>query len=219
MTLLSLTDLASHKSFSNSSIDTRELSDSLEHGRLHLKQQFEENKDIVQLVKQRSIFVDEAIQSLWGQYMDIHQPISLLAVGGYGRGELHPYSDVDLLILIDKSLSEQSLESISLFLTKLWDVGLEIGHSVRTLKECRDLAEQDITIATNLLETRLLSGSTKLFESLQKLTVTNRTWNKKQFYEQKMAEQKQRHSKYNRISWRAKRSTYYQLDCSTTFFS
>ena len=197
MTLLSLTDLASHKSFSNSSIDTRELSDSLEHGRLHLKQQFEENKDIVQLVKQRSIFVDEAIQSLWGQYMDIHQPISLLAVGGYGRGELHPYSDVDLLILIDKSLSEQTLESISLFLTKLWDVGLEIGHSVRTLKECRDLAEQDITIATNLLETRLLSGSTKLFESLQKLTVTNRTWNEKQFYKQKMAEQRQRHSKYN----------------------
>ena len=197
MTLLSLTDLASHKSFSNSSIDTADLSDSLERGRLHLQQQFEENKDIVQLVKQRSIFVDEAIQSLWGQYIDIHQPISLLAVGGYGRGELHPYSDVDLLILIDESLSEQPLESISFFLTKLWDVGLDIGHSVRTLKECRDMAEQDITIATNLLEIRLLSGSTKLFESLQKLTVTNRTWNKKQFYEQKMAEQKQRHSKYN----------------------
>ena len=83
-------------------------------------------------------------------------------------GELHPYSDVDLLILIDDSLSDRPLESISLFLTQLWDVGLEIGHSVRTLKECRELAEQDITIATNLLETRLLSGSPVLFESLRK---------------------------------------------------
>jgi len=197
MTLLSLTDLVSHNSSYNSRIDTPQLRDKLEQGQLYLEQQFKADKDIVQLVKQRAIFVDEAIRSLWGKNVDIQESISLLAVGGYGRGELHPYSDVDLLLLIDEPLAEQPLESISLFLTQLWDVGLEIGHSVRTLKQCRELAQQDITIATNLLETRLLSGSRELFESLQNLTVTNRTWNEQQFYQQKMEEQRQRHIKHN----------------------
>ena len=196
MTLLSLTDLVSLSS-SKSYIDTTVLRDSLEQAMIYLQEQFKENKDIIQLIKQRATFVDEAIKTLWIQNIDIHQPISLIAVGGYGRGELHPYSDVDLLILIDDSLSEQPPESISLFLTQLWDVGLDVGHSLRTVKQCRDLAEKDITIATNLLETRLLSGGTALFEELQNLTVTNRTWNEQQFYQQKMAEQKQRHSKYN----------------------
>ena len=95
------------------------------------------------------------------------------------------------------SVSEQPPESLSVFLTQLWDIGLEIGHSVRTINECRQLAEQDITIATNLLETRLLSGDDSLFLALQQLTVTCKTWDEKQFYQNKLAEQKQRHLKYN----------------------
>ena len=197
MTLLSLKDLVSRNSSYNSPIDTSLLRDRLKQGQLYLTQQFQADKDILQLVKQRATYVDEAIQSLWVQSVDISEPICLLAVGGYGRGELHPYSDVDLLLLIDNPLSEQSLESISLFLTQLWDVGLEIGHSLRTLKQCRELAQNDITIATSLLETRLLSGSPKLFESLQNLTVTNKTWNELLFYEQKMEEQRKRHIKHN----------------------
>ena len=197
MTLLSFAKLVSPNNSSSIPIETAFLRNSLEQGQRYLQQQFEANNDIVKLVQQRAIYVDKAIRVLWAQNVNITLPISLLAVGGYGRGELHPYSDIDLLILIDDSLSADPPESISLFLTKLWDIGLEIGHSVRTLKECRYLAEQDITIATNLLETRLLSGSTKLYESLKKLTITNRSWDEKQFYEQKVAEQRQRHSKYN----------------------
>jgi len=197
MTLLSLTDIISPNSSSNLPIDTAFLRDSLEQGQLYLQQEFKANNDIVKLVKQRANFVDEAIRNLWDQNLDIPQAISLLAVGGYGRGELHPYSDIDLLLLIDDSLSDKPLESISIFLTQLWDIGLEIGHSVRTLKECRELAEQDITIATNLLETRLLSGSPVLFQSLRSLTVTNKTWNEKSFYQEKIKEQEQRHEKYN----------------------
>ena len=197
MTLLSLTDIISPNSSSNLPIDTAFLRDSLEQGQLYLQQEFKANNDIVKLVKQRANFVDEAIRNLWDQNLDIPQAISLLAVGGYGRGELHPYSDIDLLLLIDDSLSDKPLGSISIFLTQLWDIGLEIGHSVRTLKECRELAEQDITIATNLLETRLLSGSPVLFQSLRSLTVTNKTWNEKSFYQEKIKEQEQRHEKYN----------------------
>jgi [protein-PII] uridylyltransferase len=171
--------------------------DSLKQGQAYLDSQFDDGLDIVTLVHQRAHFVDEVIAQLWSQHISIQSPIALLAVGGYGRGELHPYSDVDLLVILDESLSTQPPESLSNFLTQLWDIGLEIGHSVRTIQECRQLAEQDITIATNLLETRLLAGTSSLFTSLQLLTVTNKTWDEKRFYQAKIEEQKQRHLKYN----------------------
>jgi [protein-PII] uridylyltransferase len=169
----------------------------LKQGQLYLQQQFEDGADIVELVHQRAYFVDEVINQLWSQHIPKESPMALLAVGGYGRGELHPYSDIDLLVLLDNSVSAQPPESLSQFLTQLWDIGLEIGHSVRTIAECRQQAEQDITIATNLLETRFICGEDSLFDGLQQLTVTNKTWDEKQFYQNKLAEQKQRHLKYN----------------------
>ena len=199
-TLLSLWELISHDISAATTTTLRDSAffrDSLKHGQDYLQQQFEANVDIVDLVKQRAGFVDQAIQGLWQQHIDVDCPISLLAVGGYGRGELHPYSDIDLLVLLDESLSDKPPESLSDFLTQLWDIGLEIGHSVRTIQQCRQLAEQDITIATNLLETRLLCGASSLFTALQLLTVTNKTWDEKRFYQEKIKEQKQRHLKYN----------------------
>ena len=90
MTLLSLTDIISPNSSSNLPIDTAFLRDSLEQGQLYLQQEFKANNDIVKLVKQRANFVDEAIRNLWDQNLDIPQAISLLAVGGYGRGGTSP---------------------------------------------------------------------------------------------------------------------------------
>lgn len=173
------------------------LQDSLKQGQAYLQEQFVQGADIVDLVHLRAHFVDQVIAQLWSQHIEVDSPIALLAVGGYGRGELHPYSDVDLLVLLKDSVSKQPPESLSQFLTQLWDIGLEIGHSVRTISECRQQAEQDITIATNLLETRLLCGDDSLFTALQQLTVTYKTWDEKQFYQNKLAEQKQRHLKYN----------------------
>ena len=169
----------------------------LEQGQTHLQTLFAQDADIVELVQQRALFVDEVLQQLWQQHITLDTPISLLAVGGYGRGELHPFSDIDLLVLLDESVSSQPPEALSNFLTQLWDIGLEIGHSVRTIQECRQQAEQDITIATNLLETRLLCGDTSLFSALQQLTVTNKTWDTKRFYHDKKQEQITRHLKYN----------------------
>lgn len=163
----------------------------------HLKHLFEQGEPVIELVHQRSDFVDEILQQIWQQYIDEDTPVSLVAVGGYGRGELHPYSDVDLLILLDESVSEAPPQSLSDFLTQLWDVGLEIGHSVRTIQECRQQAEEDITIATNLMEARYLCGHESLFESLQNLTVTNKTWDTRRFFELKRQEQVERHQKYN----------------------
>ena len=194
--LLSLWDVADNTS-PDSGATSSFFREALQQGQHYLTQQFHQGVDVVHLVHQRAHFVDEALQQLWQQHIHIDMPISLLAVGGYGRGELHPYSDIDLLILLDESVSQTPPESLSDFLTQLWDIGLEIGHSVRTIAECREQAENDVSIATNLLETRLLCGETSLFSALQALTGSNKTWDTRNFYQIKKQEQQQRHLKYN----------------------
>lgn len=158
---------------------------------------FEQEADVETLVRQQVAYVDEVLQKIWHDTIDPTLPVTLVAVGGYGRHELLPWSDIDLLILLDERVSAQPPEGLSTFLTRLWDTGLEIGHSVRTLAECRQQAELDITIATNLLEARYLSGDETLFENLLQLTVSNKTWSPQQFFERKRQEQWQRHQKYN----------------------
>jgi [protein-PII] uridylyltransferase len=195
--LLSLWQLSTHTQSDSASFDITFYRTALEHGQAYLQQQFESQQDIIELVHQRAIFVDEVLQAIWQHHISTDIPASLIAVGGYGRGELHPYSDIDLLILLDESISEQPPSELSSFLTQLWDVGLEIGHSVRTIAECRQQAEDDITIATNLLETRLLCGEHALYTSLEQLTINHKTWDTRRFYQQKKQEQLQRHLKYN----------------------
>lgn len=177
--------------------DTTELRNLLAQGQAYLLQKFEADADVVDLVHARAQYVDQALQHLWSQEHTESFPACLVAVGGYGRGELHPYSDIDLLLLLDESIAASPPESLSQFLTQLWDMGLDIGQSVRSLAECHEQAENDITIATNLLETRYLCGNANLFEQLQQLTVNNKTWEATSFYRAKREEQKNRHQKYN----------------------
>lgn len=150
------------------------------------------------LVKARAYFIDEILVQLWHK-CELHKSkdLSLIAVGGYGRGELHPCSDIDLLILADGRLSAAQQDAIARFITMLWDLRLEVGHSVRTVKESVKLGKDDITIATNLLEMRLLTGNKPLFEQLQIEVSKDSFWTSQAFFQAKRHEQQQRHAQYH----------------------
>lgn len=157
---------------------------------------FREGEDIRTLVYERALFIDCMLHYAWLQF-EWPEGISLEAVGGYGRGELHPHSDIDLLILHQPDFPESSQETIGQFLTLLWDIGLEIGHSVRTVEQCVAIARSDITVATNIMESRTLIGDESLREALQQQTSPEHIWSAAAFFQAKWEEQLQRHQKYN----------------------
>lgn len=158
--------------------------------------------EVTGLILGRATFVDALLRHIW-QSMDFNkeQHLALVAVGGYGRGQLQPYSDIDLLLLSKKSLSIAQQERVSLFITFLWDIGLDVGQSVRTIKETFELAKQDVTIATNLVEARLLNGCQATFDSLHVKLSSRGYWSSKDFFLAKYQEQKQRHRKFKDTSY------------------
>ncbi|QFU77745.1 [protein-PII] uridylyltransferase [Halioglobus maricola] len=161
----------------------------------YLHQRFRENAPVESLIRQRAAFVDALLGQLWDLKIDADDNLALVAVGGYGRGELHPCSDVDILILLgpDAKGAETQLEG---FLTLLWDIGLDIGHSVRTVKECVENARGDITILTNLMEARVLRGASRLMEEVQAGTAVDQMWPSPEFFRAKLQEQRNRHTKF-----------------------
>ena len=163
-----------------------------------LDERFRKGRDIRRLIEDRAWFVDNILQQAWDQFSWSNQAdIALVAVGGYGRGELHPYSDIDLLILLDNADHEIFRDSIERFLTLLWDIGLEVGQSVRSVDECAEQARADLTVITNLIESRTIAGPERLRQRMLEVTSTEHMWPSKEFFLAKRAEQKARHHKYN----------------------
>ena len=157
---------------------------------------FLEGEDIRALVYERALFVDCVLHYAWHQFA-WPDGISLEAVGGYGRGELHPGSDIDLLILHRPDVFETCKDDIEKFLTLLWDIGLEIGSSVRTVKQTIEIARADITVATNIMESRTLVGDPSLRTELVKESAPDKIWSAEEFFRAKYQEQQERHKKYN----------------------
>ncbi|WP_294946073.1 [protein-PII] uridylyltransferase [Sulfurivirga sp.] len=155
--------------------------------------QFDEGRPAAHLVCDRANFIDQLLKLLW-QHFGLEE-MTLVAVGGYGRGELHPYSDIDLLIIADEQQQQRHEERLSTFLTLLWDWGLDVGSSVRSTDACREESLKDVTIATNLLESRWLAGDYEGFGSLRHLWKDPEFWPPALFYEAKYAEQQARREK------------------------
>ena len=155
------------------------------------------DSDVNDLLVARAVFVDAILAKLWCQHHLDEFQVSLLAVGGYGRGELHPYSDIDILILTQAEIDLDLEERISSFITQLWDIKLDIGHSVRSIEECLKQAANDVTVATNLMEKRQVAGNKALTQQLQPLLHEDEFWTSEKFFIEKRAEQEKRHQQYH----------------------
>lgn len=173
----------------------------IERARRYLDDAFRRNEPVRELVQLRAAFVDELLRCAWAQQSWPDGRIALVAVGGYGRGELHPYSDIDLLILLPDDSCEHCRDQVETFITLLWDMNLNIGHSVRSVQQCHDAAAADITIATNLMESRLLAGPVPLFEAVRAATGPDQIWPSREFFRAKWDEQLERHRKYGNTEY------------------
>jgi len=163
-----------------------------------LKRLYQNGSDVNDVVYGRSNLTDQLITVIYDfLFKTLDQEIALVAVGGYGRGELHPKSDIDLMILLKKEENQNSKDLLEKFLMLLWDIRLEIGHSVRTVEECVEESGKDITVATNIMEARLLVGSETLFEQMKEQTSAKHLWDSKAFFQAKLDEQIQRNGKFN----------------------
>jgi len=169
----------------------------LDQGGELLRERFLADDAIEDLVRDRARLVDLALRTAWvrraGRFA---ADLALVAVGGYGRGELHPSSDIDIMVLLPKSDSADWQPDIEKFLTFLWDIGLEVGHSVRSIDDCQRESLADISVATTLFEARLLAGPEALFAGMRRALAPDRLWSSQDFFEAKVKEQTERHHRY-----------------------
>ncbi len=175
----------------------------LQQGDAALNRYFTAGVSVGQLVHARAILVDAVLTRAFDVHLaDAAGKLTLVAVGGYGRGELHPYSDVDIMILLHEQNRESQRTVIEKFIALLWDTGLAVSHSVRTLDECVREAQANVTVATNLMESRLLAGDMSLFSSMRNLTGPAKIWPSAMFFTAKWREQQQRHEKFHDTAYR-----------------
>jgi [protein-PII] uridylyltransferase len=159
-------------------------------------ERFQSNAPIAHLISERTNFIDQLLRRVWKHHIGQTDHLCLVAVGGYGRGELHPFSDIDILILTAPSgVNKQEQNSIESFITYLWDIGLQVGHAIRTLNECFDMGKEDISTATNYTEARWLIGHYEAFDGLRDLWKNPDFWDSQSFFLAKVHEQEVRHSK------------------------
>ncbi|MDV2077675.1 [protein-PII] uridylyltransferase [Marinobacter xestospongiae] len=158
---------------------------------------FRQGAGVRELVQSRANTIDRVLQLIWSRYPFATSPdIALVAVGGYGRGELHPHSDIDLLILSRNGVEDDWQEDLGAFITLLWDLRLDIGHSVRSLEESKHAARDDVTILTNLLETRTVAGPDELRSTLSDAIYSDDIMTDREYFIAKREEQQARHTKY-----------------------
>lgn len=164
---------------------------------INLGNKFAPHRSVAGLLEEKSDFIDQILSCCCQHFLgNYSSQLALCAVGGYGRRELFPYSDIDIVLLLNSEKTPALQDDLSNFFTFLWDIGLKPGLSVRTVKECVKVAQLDQTIMTSLMEIRLINGSTILFEILKAEITPDKIWPADQFFLAKMREQEQRYLKY-----------------------
>ncbi|MDB6092320.1 MAG: glnD, partial [Gammaproteobacteria bacterium] len=168
----------------------------LRHAHEELKGRFLAEEPVEGLVHARAALVDVVLREVWrAQSVADTASWALVAVGGYGRGELHPCSDIDILLLVPQPPDPQGRGVVERLVTFLWDIGLEVGHSVRTVEECAQESAANVSVMTTLIEARLLAGNEALVAQMRTALGPDRVWPVKDFFEAKVREQADRHLK------------------------
>ncbi len=167
--------------------------DELTSGRQALRESYSKQPRPQLLLRRHAQLIDRIVKSVWEQ-VGLGSEAALVATGGYGRGELFPSSDVDLLVLLSEEPGSQQRETLERLIGAFWDIGLEIGHSVRTIAGCLEAARDDITVRTTLLESRYLAGSRTLYENFK--IEFEKQVDPVAFLKAKKLEQEQRHAKH-----------------------
>ena len=161
--------------------------------RAQLRQELSSRRLPREMLRRQAALVDRQLKEVWASHA-MPRDVALAAVGGYGRGELFPCSDVDLLILLSGPADAALARKIELLIGTLWDIGIEVGHSVRTIDECVALATADVTVQTTLLEARLLAGKRELYSRFVRRAAD--ALDPAAFLQAKLLEQQQRHMRY-----------------------
>lgn len=172
----------------------------LKTGRQRLEKYFQSGARPDDLVQSHAWLVDQLILLVFQHHLPLlskGNEVSLIAVGGYGRGELHPSSDIDLMVLLHQPANDEIKNFLETFIRFLWDTGMEVGHSARTLKDCARESKKDITVTTNLMEARLLVGSEDMFRRMQKTNGPEKIWPSHKFFAAKWEEQIARHGRFD----------------------
>ena len=162
-----------------------------------LAEAFRAGEPVEGLVAARAWVVERGVLEAWAAATGGRNDLALLAVGGFGRGELFPRSDVDLLVLAAGALGAEAAAPIERFFARLWDEGLNVGHAVRTADECGEAAAGDVTILTNLLDARLLAGRGDLAQAMRAAIAPAKVWPPARFAAAKLAEQQARHARFH----------------------
>ena len=164
----------------------------LQTGRRELRERYAKDGKALSVLRQHRLLIDRTLRSLWTE-AGLPGSLALAAVGGYGRGELFPHSDVDLLVLLPGEPDAELRSKLEGLIGSLWDAGLEPGHGVRTISQCLSESDKDITVQTSLLEARWLAGSRSLFAAFT--SAMHEHLNPQAFFQSKRLEQEQRDRK------------------------
>ncbi len=182
-------------------IDSQTLKTELTEFTLQQKQHFA-SQNVLDLLKQRSDFYDSLLLKLWHQFgFSDRADLALVAVGGYGRKEMFPLSDLDILILSETVLDEQTQSQLNTLFNLLWDSKFQLGASVRTLAECIEVGKTEISVATNMFESRFLIGNEQLWQQLMERLFHADFWPIQDFFTAKVEEKNERYARYHNTSY------------------
>ena len=161
---------------------------------------FDADADIDQLLIARTRTVDALVRDAWSRCIAADAPLTLFAVGGYGRGELFPQSDLDLLVLAGVGAQDIHQDALARLFALLWDAGLPVGHAVRSLAQCTQAARDDITVLTALLEARPLCADAAAVAALRDAVAPQQAWPAHPYFIAKREEQRARHTRFGDTS-------------------